>query len=122
MKHLKFILLILLLSLVVILVFQNSKAVSETVQFRMNPVFFNEVQTPPIAVGLVMLMAFFLGVVFVGLFGMVERFHLRRQLKVLSRTLKEKDTELNSLRNLPITSDDVSPGQVNGTVQVLPSA
>jgi hypothetical protein len=37
----------------------------------------------------------------------MERFQLKRQIKTLTTVLKEKDKELNSLRNLPIISDNV---------------
>lgn len=114
MKHLKLIILILLLSIVVILAYQNSEAVTKTVQFRLNPLFFEESQSPEIAIGLVMLMAFFLGVIVTGFCGMTERFRLKKRIKMCTKELENKDKELNSLRILPITSDDVSPGQLNG--------
>lgn len=114
MKHLKLIILILLLSIVVILAYQNSEAVTKTVQFRLNPLFFEESQSPEIAIGLVMLMSFFLGVIVTGFCGMMERFRLKKRIKMCTKELENKDKELNSLRILPITSDDVSPGQLNG--------
>ena len=114
MKHFKLIILMLVLCIVVILAYQNSEAVSRTVHFRLNPVFFEESQTPELAFGLVMLMAFFLGVIVTGFCGMTERFRLKKKIKMCTKALEDKDQELNSLRILPITSDDVSPGQSNG--------
>jgi hypothetical protein len=43
----------------------------------------------------------------IGLYGIAERFRLKKKIKVLSRTLEEREKEVNSLRNLPITSDQV---------------
>ena len=114
MKHVKVILLILLLCVLVVLAYQNSEAISKTVQFRLDPVFFEETQSPEIAIGLVMLVAFFLGVVVMGFCGMTERFRLKKRIKMCTKELESKDQELNSLRILPITSDDVSTGQLNG--------
>ncbi len=114
MKHLKFIVFVLLVSIIFVLAFQNSEAVSRTVQFRLNPVFVNEVHTPEIAVGLVMLITFFLGVILTGFCGIAERFRLKREMNRIAKELEDKDKELNSLRNLPITADDVSAGQLNG--------
>jgi ATP adenylyltransferase len=50
-----------------------------------------------------------------GFYGIIERFRLKGEIKTLVSTSREKDKELNSLRNLPITSDDVSPSQVDTT-------
>jgi len=51
--------------------------------------------------------AFLFGVIVAGLYGFIERFRLKKEIKVLAHASREKDKELNSLRNLPITSDDV---------------
>jgi ATP adenylyltransferase len=59
--------------------------------------------------------AFLFGVLVTGFYGIIERFRLKREIKTLVSTSQEKDKELNSLRNLPITSDDVSPSQTDDT-------
>jgi ATP adenylyltransferase len=51
--------------------------------------------------------SFLFGVLITAICGIVERFRLKRQIKTLIGISKEKDKELNSLRNLPITSDNV---------------
>ena len=60
-----------------------------------------------------------LGVVFFisGLYGIIERFRLKKQIKILESASRERDKELNSLRNLPITSDDVGSGQANSMTE-----
>jgi hypothetical protein len=45
---------------------------------------------------------------------------MMKALKLLRATSQEKDQELNSLRNLPITYDDISQDEtndVNGTLK-----
>lgn len=114
MKHAKLIFFIFIALIVVILAVQNIEAMFETVQFRINPFFFAEIKTPHIAIGLVTLMAFFLGVIVVGLCGILERFHLKRQIKRCEKELEIRTRELNSLRNLPITSEGMNSEPMNG--------
>jgi hypothetical protein len=38
----------------------------------------------------------------------------KRQIKMLENESKQKNKELNSLRNLPITSDSIASGHLNG--------
>jgi len=54
---------------------------------------------------------FLLGVLLIGLYGITERFRLKKKIKVLTRTLEEREKEVNNLRNLPITSDPVPPSR-----------
>ena len=57
------------------------------------------------------LLGFLLGVLLIGLYGITERFRLKKKIKVLTRTLEEREKEVNNLRNLPITSDHVPPSR-----------
>jgi hypothetical protein len=57
--------------------------------------------------------SFLLGVFITGLCGIVERFQLKKQIKTLTTITKEKDKELNSLRNLSISSDSVGSKKFN---------
>ncbi|MBW2016810.1 MAG: LapA family protein [Deltaproteobacteria bacterium] len=113
MRQVKLILLIFATVVVIILIVQNMAAISGTVQFRVNPLISHEIRTPPIAIGLVTLIAFFLGLVVAGVCGIMERFRLKKRIKQYEKELQIKNQELNSLRNLPITSDDVNSGPVN---------
>jgi ATP adenylyltransferase len=56
---------------------------------------------------LVSVIAFLAGVFLCGIFGIVERFRLSKRVKALQQESAEKDRELNSLRNLPVTSEDM---------------
>jgi hypothetical protein len=111
MTHLKAIVFILLGVAVIVLVVQNHPALSTTVKFRVNPYFFQEKTTSEITLYEVVLVTYLLGVLSIGLYGIAERFRLKRRIKVLSRTLEEREKEVNSLRNLPITSDQVPPSR-----------
>jgi hypothetical protein len=114
MTHLKAILLILIGLVIIILAIQNNETMSGTVQLRVNPFVFAERRSGDISLYQVVLVTFLLGVLSTGIFGMVERFRLKRKIKMLSRELQDKDKELNSLRNLPLTYESVSPEQGAG--------
>jgi putative membrane protein len=107
MNHLKVILYMLLGVLAVVVIVQNHEAMSTAVRFRINPVFFAEKTSPPISLYTIVFFTFLLGVVLTGLYGIVDRFRVRKKIRALTKELEEKDRELNSLRNLAITSDDV---------------
>ena len=107
MKYLRFMLAIILMLLVVIIIVQNHTAMSTQVEFKVNLLFI-EYATSAVSIYFVVTTAFLFGILIMGFYGMIERFRLKREIKVLSAASREKDTELNSLRNLPITTDDVS--------------
>jgi putative membrane protein len=111
MAQVKAIILVLLGLVIVVAVVQNNQAMSTPLTFRLNPFFTSEWKSSGVSVYQVTFIAFFLGVVVVGFFGLVERFRLKRRIKVLSKELESKDQELNSLRNLPITSDHPRPAE-----------
>jgi biopolymer transport protein ExbB/TolQ len=79
----------------------------KVILFMVNTVFFGEKTTSPVSIYIIVFFTFLLGVVLTGLYGVVDRFRIKKKIRVLTRELQEKDRELNSLRNLPITSDDV---------------
>ena len=113
MKQLKFIVAIILMLLVVIIIVQNHKAMSTNVVFRLDLLSF-QWESSQMTVYIIVTIAFLFGVVVSGLYGIIERVHLKKQIRELMNANKEKDEELSSLRNLPITSDDVTPGQPEG--------
>jgi putative membrane protein len=111
MKHLRAIVVILFVLLVIIVAVENYQAMSTAVRFRVNLVFLNY-ETAPMSIYFVVVIAFLVGVIVSGLYGITERFKLKRQIKILVREANEKDKELNSLRNLPVTTEDVGSDQV----------
>ncbi len=112
MKHVKFIVGILIMLVVVILVVQNQGAFSTDLAFRVDlPGFHWELDN--VSVYQAVTVAFLFGILIAGLYGMVERFRLKKEIRLLRKASSEKDAELNSLRNLPITTDEVSSSPVN---------
>jgi len=113
MRNLKFIIYTIIIVLVFILVVENLEAFSTKVFFKIDLFSLHYRSADYYIVPI----AFLFGIIIVGLYGTVERFQLKKQIKNLEKVSKEKDKELNSLRNLPITSDDVSSGNLNSSIQ-----
>lgn len=107
MKHLRWIFVLLVLMVVVIIVVQNYESLATKVSFRANFIFW-EGETPGIPLSLVAIITFCIGVIFSGVYGMAERFRLKKQIKSLEKEAKERDEELSSLRNLPVTSENMN--------------
>jgi uncharacterized integral membrane protein len=115
MSHLKIILGILIGLLVIVLAIQNNDTLNQTVQLRFNPVFTQEMRSGAVSLYQIVLVSFLAGVLGTGLHGMIERFRLKKRIRSLTRELQEKDQELNSLRNLPLTYDSVGAKQGEAT-------
>lgn len=111
MAQVKAIVIILVGLVVIVAVVQNNQAMSTPITFRLNPVFWPEWKAAGVSVYQVSIIAFLLGVLVVGFVGLVERFHFKKKIKILAKELENKDRELNSLRNLPITSDHPGSGE-----------
>jgi uncharacterized integral membrane protein len=106
MKYIKFLVSVLLMLLAIILIVENLEELSKTLLLRVDFLFWAR-ETPPMAFYLVIIMVFLLGIFVAGFYGIVERFKLRKQIRLLSKENKEKDRELNSFRNLPIVEDKI---------------
>jgi H+/Cl- antiporter ClcA len=107
MKIAKGILWIALFVLAIVLVYQNEETLLTGVGFQANLTVFNVSQS--MSVWVVILISFFLGVVAMAFFSLMEYYHMKRDITAIKRAIKEKDKELNSLRNLPLTSNEL-PG------------
>jgi hypothetical protein len=105
MAQVKAVVLILVGLVIVVAMVQNNQAMSTPLTFKFNPLFLSEWQATGVSVYQVTIIAFLLGVLVVGFFGLVERFRLKRKIKTLSKELESKERELKSFRNLAITSD-----------------
>ena len=104
MKYLRMIVLVVFLLLIIILAVQNHDAFSTRIQLGIDLVFYSY-QTAAMTIYLVTIISFLVGIVFAALYGIVERFRLKKQIKILQKEAREKDKELNSLRNLPVTTE-----------------
>jgi len=103
MKHVKAIIVILFLLVVVIVAVENHKALLTTISFKVDLLFF-KAETPNLPIFLIAIIAFLIGVFCLWVYGIAERLDLRRQIKALMKDVREKEQELNSLRNLPVTN------------------
>ena len=112
MKHVKFMLAIILMLVVVILIVQNHEALSTKVSFRVS-LFSWHVESSMMSVYYIITISFLFGVIISGTYGIIERFRLMKELKTLRASSQQKEQELNSLRNLPITSEDISQDETN---------
>ncbi len=106
MKHIKGILVILFLLLVVILAVQNYQALSTPIQFKVDLIFLKG-QSSGMPIFLIAVITFLIGVLAAWLYGISERLNFKRQIRRLRKDITEKEKELNSLRNLPVTKGDM---------------
>ncbi len=113
MSHLKLVFVALFSLLVIVVAVQNHEAFGKTVTFRLDLLFF-EYETSPMSLYFVAVITFLVGVLLTGLLGITERFRLRKEIGALKRMAREKDKELSSLRNLPVTGESVSPAKSSG--------
>jgi uncharacterized membrane protein YciS (DUF1049 family) len=114
MAQVKAIILILVGLVIIVAVVQNNQAMSTSLTFRFNPLLVSEWEAAGVSVYQVTIIAFLLGILIVGFFGLLERFRLKRRIKTLSRELESKERELKSFRNLAITSDQPGTGDNEG--------
>lgn len=90
---------------VLIVIVQNYESFSTSVTFRIDLKFFKW-QSPPLTLYFVSCITFIIGVILTGFYGIFERFRLKNQIRQLKKELDQKEKELVSLRNLPVTSDE----------------
>lgn len=110
MKHVKAIIVILFLLVVVVVAVQNYQALTTPISFKVNLLFYNA-ETSGLPVFLIAIITFLIGVLCIWVYGISERLDYRRQIKMLMKDVKEKEQELNSLRNLPVTSEAMDSEQ-----------
>lgn len=112
MKHFKFLFAVVLMLVVLIILVQNLETMSHQVSFRLDLLSLH-LKTSSMSLYYVVTIAFLLGILVSAVYGIVERFRLKKKIRMVTKELKDKDQELNSLRNLPITSDNM--GSTEGT-------
>jgi len=106
MKHIKAIISLLVMLLVIILVVENLEQLARTLTLKVN-LYFWAWETPPMAFYLVVIIVFLLGILVASFYGIVERFKLKKRLRMLSKENREKEKEVNSFRNLPIVESKI---------------
>ena len=106
MNNIKWIILVLLLMLAFIVAVENYETLVTPVAFHFDLYFFKH-QTSEMPLSLIAILTFLIGLFSAWLYGIKERFSLKKQIKALQLATKEKDNELNSLRNLPVTAEAI---------------
>ena len=109
MGYIKVIILSAVVALAIIFMIQNITPLSHPLGIRLN-LFFVKWESTPYPTYLVILLAFFVGLLAASLVGISERWRLRRQLKGKDKTINELRGELSSLRNLPVTGESMVAG------------
>ena len=117
MKHIKYLFLIFIMLLVFILLVQNHEAFNTKVILKAN-LLIGHYETPALSIYLIATISFVMGVLIIWIYDLLERIQLRKQIKRLNNEIKEKDNELSSLRNLPIISENVTPGVLEDDIEL----
>ncbi|MBN1626381.1 MAG: LapA family protein [Deltaproteobacteria bacterium] len=112
MKYLKFILYVIIALLLIVIIVENHEPLSKTVFFRFD-MFWLHYRTVDIPLYYIAAIPFLLGVIITGIFGIVERYKLNKQIKDLRKIIKNKDKEFSSLRNLSVTGDSMGSGDID---------
>ena len=108
MFYLKILVGLLFMVFAVLFLVQNNDTMMTAVHFKLNiPNVFN-LQSTDITLYIIIPLSFLLGALIMWLLCVREHFRLKAKIKSLMTSTKEKEKELNSFRNLPLTSDDVS--------------
>ncbi len=107
MKHIKWLILILVVVLAVIIISQNMPNLATPVAFKID-LWFVEYHSPGIPLGVIAVIAFLIGALAMAWCGIMERFRLKKQVKVLTAENKEMEKELNSYRNMSVSTETVN--------------
>jgi len=115
MGYIKAFIISAVVALVIIFMVQNIKPLGEPLAIRLDLVFL-KFESTPYATYLIIMLAFFVGLLAASLLGMAERFRQRREIKRQAKEIQSLHTELDSLRNLPVTGrgQTVPPDETKG--------
>ena len=106
-KIIKGIIGILMILLVIILIVENLEQLSKELMLKVD-LYFWAWKSSPMAFYLVVIIVFLLGILVASFYGIVERFKLKKEIRILSKESREKDKELDSFRNPPIVESKES--------------
>ncbi|MEW6266389.1 MAG: lipopolysaccharide assembly protein LapA domain-containing protein [Thermodesulfobacteriota bacterium] len=93
----------LLIILAVVFIVQNLKALTHAETFRFDLLLVS-VQTPPLMTALILLLCFGLGFLAAYALGFSDRRRLKKTVNALKQQRVRLEEEVNSLRNLPLTT------------------
>ncbi len=119
MSYIKTIIISAAVALAIIFMVQNIDALSHPLSVHLN-LFVLHLESTPYPTYMVILLAFFVGLLVASLLGLTERFRLRGRLKAERKKNQELTRELNSLRTLPITGETMAGGEEPQAEQTAP--
>lgn len=93
---------LLVVIVVVLFFFQNSQTLTMPIEIKLN-LWLKEFSSPQAPLYGVVVGSFIVGLAIGGLWGVVGQLRLRGKIRVMDKLLQEKERELSSLRNLPLT-------------------
>ena len=111
MSYLKAIVISLVVALAIIFMVQNIDPLSHPLSIRLN-LFFIQFETTPYATYMVILLAFFVGLLAASLLGLMERFRLRKAIRQQRKEVERLNKELSSLRNLPLNDEPIAGSDI----------
>ena len=107
MKHVRVMFFVIFVLLIIVIAVQNHDSFSKTVTFKLD-LIVTSLETGEMSFYFISMLTFLAGVVLTGFYGITERFRLKKQIRILNKNAKAMEKELNSLRNLPVITEDVS--------------
>jgi putative membrane protein len=111
MGYLKAFIISAVVALAIIFMVQNIEPLSQPLAIRLDLIFV-KFESSPYAIYLVILLAFFVGLLAASLLGLAERFRMRAEIKARRKEIEALNRELSSLRNLPLTGKPLAgPGE-----------
>lgn len=117
MKYVKFLIYAFIIFLVVVILVENHNAFNTKVIFKVD-LLLGRYESSEISIYIISAIAFILGMIITWIYFLLERIQLRKQIKRLKSESNGKDKELNSLRNLPIVSESITPGVQDDDIEL----
>ncbi len=108
MRVLRSILLVVLIGLMLVFVLQNSSELVRPVEIKLD-LFLKDLSPGPVPQYGLVLGALLAGILIGGIWGLLQQLGLRSRLRETKKLLKERESELDSLRNLPVVETSSLP-------------
>jgi putative membrane protein len=102
MGYLKALIISAVVALAIISMVQNIEPLSQPLAIRLDLIFV-KFESSLYAIYLLILLAFFVGLLAASLLGLAERFRMRAEIRARRKEIEALNRELSSLRNLPLT-------------------
>jgi uncharacterized integral membrane protein len=113
MKALKAPFITIIGAILLIFVIQNIDTLNQTIDLRLDLYIF-DFDSGVIPIYLIIIISYLIGMIVAASYGFYQRIQLKGENRRLKRTLKEREEELNSLRNLPVLQSGETLGPIEG--------